>query len=330
MATEKAQTLSTLRTKILGESMQNEGRNRFGMFSYPRAGVWGDGDYNFSKAKHLGSDGKPITKPRGLYSGPTRTGKTESSYFARGAYVSIGDKFIDPASIERQYQLSKKKKIPHDAEFKPANGPKSDPYNALYKHMADFTEKKKNFKGPDGRVIVPPRNIVTNPPKTGHGDSTVGHLLNKHYPHQADPYDRKRELEFKERQAAKKKLQEAPFKSVCHGDKNFATFKQQFGKDEKVLGPGKPRAQTPPAKLHEAAFRPANPARQGYNKTINKFPEYKPDPIRMAKRVIEDPSKKKDPYRPNNTAFNERPTPSISLNRLNLKNEMTRVSDNYM
>jgi len=37
-----------------------------------------------------------------------------------------GDPYVDPASIERQYQLSRKKKFPHEAPFKPADGPKSE------------------------------------------------------------------------------------------------------------------------------------------------------------------------------------------------------------
>ena len=50
-------------------------------------------------------------------------------------------------------------------------------------------------------------------------------------------------------------------------------------------------------KLHENPFRPSNPAKQGYNKTISKFPEYKPDPIRIAVRQIVDPANKKDAFR---------------------------------
>ena len=43
--------------------------------------------------------------------------------------------------------------------------------------------------------MTAPRNITANPPKEGHGNSTVGHLLNKTSKHMADPYERKREME---------------------------------------------------------------------------------------------------------------------------------------
>jgi len=196
--------------------------------------------------------------------------------------------------------------------------------------MADFTTTKKNYRGPDGKVVTQPRNIVTNAGKEGHGDSTVGHLLSKGYKHLPDPYERPRELQAKEREEHKKKLQEAPFRNASNGGNQFTTIKQTFGKDAKVLEPAKPRALSPKGKLHEQAFKPSNPARQGYNKTINKFPEYKADPIKIAVRKFDDPAAKKDPYKPNNTAFIERPTPSVSLNRVNLKNEMTRISASVM
>jgi len=52
-----------------------------------------------------------------------------------------------------------------------------------------------------------------------------------------------------------------------------------------------------PKSVHENPFRPSNPGKQGYNRTINKFPEYKPDPIHIAVRKFEDPAKKKEAFR---------------------------------
>ena len=39
-----------------------------------------------------------------------------------------------------------------------------------------------------------PKNIITSLPKTGHWDSTIGHLFNKPLPHIKDEYDRVKEL----------------------------------------------------------------------------------------------------------------------------------------
>lgn len=326
MATDKAQTINNLRTKIIADSQTNEGRDKYGLFSYPPAGISGVGDYDFNKTKKLGDDGKPKTQPRGIFSGPPSSGKVESSYFSKTAYVTIGDKYVDPASRDRQYNLEKKKKIKHEAEFKPADGSKTDPFNTLYKHMPEFHVTKKNYRGPDGKVVIPNRNIMTNPPKSGHGDTTIGHLLSKGYKHLAEPYNRPKELAAKEREEHKKKLQEAPFRTVSHGNNLFVSTKKTFGKDEQALEPGKPKPPKTLPKLHEMPFKPSNPPKVGYNKTLDKFPEYKPDPIRVAVRQIVDPSKKQDAFRPNNTADYVRPTPSISLNKQNLKNEMARIS----
>jgi hypothetical protein len=326
MATDKAQTLNNLRTKILNDSLANEGRNKYGLFSYPPAGVSGVANYEFNKTKMLGENGKPKTAPRGVFSGPGRSGKVESSYFAKTAYVTIGDKYVDPASRDRQYNNEKKKKMRHEAEFKPASGTKSDPSKALWNHKPEFIAVEKNYRGPDGKVVIPNRNIVTNPPKFGHGDTTIGHLLSKGYKHQPDPYNRPQELQRKEHEEHRKKLQEAPFRTVSHGNQLFVNTKKTFGKDDKIINPANPQMRATLPKLHENAFRPSNPAKHGYNKTISKFPEYKPDPIRIAVRQIVDPSAKKDAFRPNSTADYERPTPSISLNKQNLKNEMARIS----
>jgi len=326
MATDKETTLTALRTKVFNDSVNNEGRNRFALFSVPPAGVWGDGDYRMGKTKNVNADGKIKTAPRGIYGGITKSGKIESSYLSRTGYVTIGDPYIDPASIERQYQNSRKKKFPHENDFRPADGTKSDPCKPIFKHMADFHEEVKNYKGENGKVVTKPKNITTNPGKAGHGMQTVGHLFSKTTPHMADPYDQMRVVLAKEREEHKKKLQEAPFRSVSHGGSNFSTVKQQFGKDAQCLKPGPLKEVVNKGKMHDAPFRPANPSKQGYNKTISKFPEYKEDPIRQAVRKVEDPSMKKDAFRPNNTAFNVRPSPSISLNRANLRNEMTRIA----
>lgn len=64
-----------------------------------------------------------------------------------------GDKYVNPDSIDRQYQLEKKKNFKHEAEFKPADGTKSDPFKVSYKHMTDHVATKKNYRGPDGTIM---------------------------------------------------------------------------------------------------------------------------------------------------------------------------------
>jgi len=323
MATEKIQTLSKMRETILNDTLQKDGKNRFGLFSCPPAGVWGDGDYNNTKQKKLGPDGRVATAPRKIYTGPSSSGKVASSFFSKTSYTTIGDPYRDQASIERQYQISRKKKFPHEADFKPADGTKSDPFKAIFKHEPEFTNEKKNYRGPDGKVIAGPRNITVVPPKSGHLSTTIGHLFSKPTPHMKDEYSRQRELEYKERQEEKKKLQENPFRSTDHGGRPFSNNKKTFGL-EKPLPQPRPKSVAPPPMISEYPFKPANPAKKGYNKTISKFPEYKPDPMRIVTRKKEDT--KKESFKPNNTADYIRPTPSISLNKANLKSELSAIS----
>ena len=35
---------------------------------------------------------------------------------------------------------------------------------------------------------------------------------------------------------------------------------------------------------HDAPFKPSNPSKRGYNKTIAKFPAYKEDPLKFVER----------------------------------------------
>jgi len=79
-------------------------------------------------------------------------------------------------------------------------------------------------------------------------------------------------------------------------------------------------------KYHDAPFKPTGNLKTGFNGGLNKFPEYKSDPIKIAVRKVEDPKNKKDPFKPVDTAAYQRPTPSISLNKINLKHEMVRNS----
>ncbi len=70
--------------------------------------------------------------------------------------------------------------------------------------MTDFKQVSKCKKGPDGAVIIEPRNFLTNPPKKGEvGKGTTFGGKIEHLP---DPFNIKKELERKEREEHLKKL----------------------------------------------------------------------------------------------------------------------------
>ena len=79
--------------------------------------------------------------------------------------------------------------------------------------MSDYKEVKINRKGPDG-VITEPRNFLTSPPKKGKiGKGYIFRhkmyyrtTLSEKIDYIEDPYNRKKELDKKEREEHYKKL----------------------------------------------------------------------------------------------------------------------------
>jgi hypothetical protein len=52
-----------------------------------------------------------------------------------------------------------------------------------------------------------------------------------------------------------------------------------------------PQPKAPPLVPLEKPFRPTGPAKKGYNRTINKFPDYQEDPLEV--RLKEEREEKK-------------------------------------
>ena len=74
---------------------------------------------------------------------------------------------------------------------------------------------------------------------------------------------------------------------------------------------------------HDVPFKPANPPKRGYNKTLDRFPEYKPDPMRVAERKRE-PEEDKAKWKAT-TSKRGIPCPSVTTNYRNLKSEFPSV-----
>lgn len=75
---------------------------------------------------------------------------------------------------------------------------------------------------------------------------------------------------------------------------------------------------------HDVPFKPSHPPKKGYNKTIDKFPEYKEDPLKIAVRKKEEEKEEKGKWK---TTYKERtvPTPSVTTNYRNLKSEFPSI-----
>lgn len=75
---------------------------------------------------------------------------------------------------------------------------------------------------------------------------------------------------------------------------------------------------------HDAPFRPANPSKKGYNKTIDKFPAYKEDPMRVVTRKAKDEKEDRGLWKPTHNKKTI-PTPSVTTQFKNLKSEFPSV-----
>ena len=102
----------------------------------------------------------------------------------------------------------------------------------------------------------------------------------------------------------------------------FATVKEAYGEDIPIPAKQPPKKREP-LMSHDVPFKPSNPPKRGYNKTLDKFPEYKEDPLRVVQRKKEA-DEEKARWK---TTYNKKtiPTPSVTTNYRNLKSEFPSV-----
>jgi len=122
----------------------------------------------------------------------------------------------------------------------------------------------KNIEGP------PLKNFVTAPVKKGKGNTTVGHLFSSNS-YEVDPYEFPNLMNSMERKDHAARIQSGAF---------FTTFKKRdhFTPNMHVYR-DPPNMKSPKQKFANtiSGLRPflsSNPAKKGYNCTINRFPEY--------------------------------------------------------
>jgi hypothetical protein len=174
------------------------------MFSVPVGLAVGDNTYFKPKPPRRDAEGNVITDPRNFTTKNPKKGNIDSVLFSKPDYVSIGDPFKEAARVPmREIKKDGYKEGGHEQNFKPAKSVQRK-IRADFEHMTDFKEVSKNRKGPDGAVITEPRNFLTNPPKKG--EVGKGTFFSGKIEHLPDQFDRKKELERKEREEHLKKL----------------------------------------------------------------------------------------------------------------------------
>lgn len=65
------------------------------------------------------------TQPRGIYSGPTKSGSLKKTYFGYTPSPLTGEPYTDPGKHERQAKLAEEKKWEEREKYKPASLNKS-------------------------------------------------------------------------------------------------------------------------------------------------------------------------------------------------------------
>jgi len=118
-------------------------------------------------------------------------------------------------------------------------------------------------------------------------------------------------------------MQEKPFSQKVRGRETFSNNHEAYGYDGPL-----PKEKVPekrkPLTTHDVPFKPANPAKKGYNRTIDKFPEYKEDPLRVVKRKQPAEDAEKGKWKSTHRV-KTMPTPSVTTNYRNLKSEFPSV-----
>jgi hypothetical protein len=105
----------------------------------------------------------------------------------------------------------------------------------------------------------------------------------------------------------------------------FVNIKETYGED-RVYPQRKFPPKEVPAMTHEAPFKPANPSKKGYNKTISKFPVYKEDPMKAIERKKKVEGEGDDRANWRHT-YKKKTTPiqSVTTNFRNLKTEFPSI-----
>ena len=151
--------------------------------------------------------------------------------------------------------------------------------------MTDFVEIKKNYRSEEDPhdVIIMPPNIRTNPIKKGQVGKQV--TFGGTVPYMEDDFNRPKYFAQAEREYSQSMMQDKPFSQRAKKTDSFNTHKQIL-EENPAIPHRAPKPKTAPLIEHDKAFKPANPSKRGYNKTIAPFPYYLEDPKKPLTRKM--------------------------------------------
>lgn len=295
-------------------------KQRFGLFSYPGTLAISDDSLGRSKIPQRDADGKVLTAPKNFFTHTGKTGRINDGYFSPPVFATVGDPFQDNLAINHTRNKERAKRMieTHEVAFKPGGARKEA--MALFPHESDYVAQTKNSRDPKtGEVKIGPRGFMTSPGKRGEANTTPGVLIGGYPPHEADPYERKAQLHREERMRQNAKIQTQPFRTMSHGNREFADIPKTFGLDVE-LPPKKERAQTV-GLSHERPFLPSNPAKLSIaDRTLAPFPDY------MSSQVRDNPKARTAYEHFWRHTYNEktRPNPSVTVMPRNMQHVSMR------
>jgi len=148
--------------------------------------------------------------------------------------------------------------------------------------------------------------------KKGGGRTTVGVTIDKGMVYSEDPFDRKKDLERKDRFNHQKRLlgKERPFTTTGIHPGTFDNTKHVYGEEDILFKRSCNNAQTKSFCDHPQPWRGTQPAKKGYNKTINRQ-DYTSDPGREAPKRYRPSTA--GVWRPT-TNYLSKPNPSVHDN----------------
>lgn len=79
------------------------------------------------------------------------------------------------------------------------------------------------------------------------------------------------------------------------------------------------KVRAPTLAEHDKPFKPSHPPRIGHNKTLDKFPEYKENPLKFVTRKRPVEGEEEKPAFKFTHNLKSRPTPSVQTHARNLK-----------
>ena len=264
--------------------------------------------------------------PPNIRTNPVKKGAAiDKVLFSKPGYTALGDPYIQTSNpIGRVENRATQIANGNEKPFRPQTNVKERIYRASYEHMTDYVDIQKNYRSDENprEVVTMPPNIRTNPIKKGqHGKQvTFGGTI----PYMEDDYNRPKYFAAAEREYHYSKLQDKPFSQRAKKTDTFNTHKQILEENPPIPHRA-PKPKTAPAIEHDKPFKPSNPPKKGYNKTLAKFPVYQEDPKKpVTRKVPIEGEDEKPKFKPTHNS-KSRPTPSVATNLRNMKTAFPSV-----